>query len=214
MLFNSTSHDDSTGPSTPLNSTAATASTPGSLSDQITQNVEGVLSLQRREWEMTSPSQRRVERLSRLIGRPAYLAGILCFAAIWIVINLNSFGSFKPFDPPPFPLLEGLLTLVALITTTVVLIAQNRQTKVENQHTHLDLQVNLLTEQKVTKLIRLIEELRRDLPMVRDRHDSHAAVLQEGADTSQVLTAIEEIGLATEQTPHGPSRPMQPPKSR
>ena len=171
---------------------------PDSLSDQITQNVEGVLALQRREWEMTSPSQRRVEKISRLIGRPAYLVAILFFSAAWILINSRVLGNIEPFDPLPFPLLEGLLTLIALITTTIVLIAQNRQSKVEQQHAHLDLQVNLLTEQKVTQLIRLIEELRRDLPMVKDRHDAHVAVLQEGADTSQVLSAIEEVGLTTD----------------
>jgi uncharacterized membrane protein len=172
---------------------------PGKLSDQITQNVEGVLSLQRREWESTSASQRRVEKVSRIIGRPAYLVGILCFAAIWIAVNGKPLGDFTPFDPPPFPLLEGLLTLIALITTTIVLIAQNRQSKVEQQHAHLDLQVNLLTEQKVSKLIRLIEELRHDLPMVKDRLDSHSEVLQETADTSQVLSTIEEVGLTTDR---------------
>ena len=59
--------------------------------------------------------------------------------------------------------------MIALVTTTIVLIAQNRQSRLEQQHTHLGLQVNLLTEQKVTKLIHLIEELRKDMPMVRDR---------------------------------------------
>jgi len=198
MQKNLPSQDESSRTATPEpNATPK----PGRLSDQITQNVEDVLSLQRREWELTSPAQRRVEKLSRLIGRPTYLAGVLCFAVIWIVVNCNPLGNFTPFDPTPFPLLEGLLTLIALITTTIVLIAQNRQTKVEQQHAHLDLQVNLLTEQKVTKLIRLIEELRRDLPMVKDRHDSHSAALEEGADTSQVLSAIEEVGLTTDRKP-------------
>lgn len=182
---------------------------PISLSDQVTQNVEEIVALQRREWEMTSPSQRRVEKVSRSIGTPAYLAGIMGFCAIWIVINVGAFRNLIPFDPPPFPLLEGLLTLVALLTTTIVLIAQNRQTRLEQQHTHLDLQVNLLTEQKVTKLIGLIEELRRDLPMVKDRHDSHAAVLQEGADTKQLLSAIQEVGLMTDANP-----PVAKPPSR
>jgi uncharacterized membrane protein len=40
---------------------------------------------------------------------------------------------------------------------------------------HLDLQINLLTEQKVTKLIRLLEELRADMPGVRTRHDPAGA---------------------------------------
>jgi uncharacterized membrane protein len=56
----------------------------------------------------------------------------------------------------------------------------------------LELQVNILTEQKTTTLIRLLEELRRDLPMVRDRHDPDAATLQVPTDAKQILTALEE----------------------
>ncbi len=59
----------------------------------------------------------------------------------------------------------------------------------------LDLQVNLLTEQKVAKVIHLLEELRRDLPMVKDRHDPQAAVMQERADTAQLASALDEVGL-------------------
>jgi uncharacterized membrane protein len=167
-----------------------------SLSEHIDQNIESVVELQRREWETVSLSQRRVERLSRFIGRPMYLITLLGIVAAWAVYNSSAAAwGLKPFDAPPFELLDGIMSLIALITTTIVLIAQNRQAKLEQQHTHLALQVNLLTEQKVTKLIHLIEELRRDLPMVKDRHDAQATALQERADTAQVVSAIEEVGL-------------------
>ena len=178
------------------------------LSGHIDQNIESVVALQRREWESVGLSQRRVERLSRFIGRPVYLVALLGLVAGWIVYNLTapSWG-LKPFDAPPFALLDGILSLVALITTTIVLIAQNRQAKLEQQHTHLALQVNLLTEQKVTKLIHLIEELRRDLPMVRDRHDAQATAMQERADTAQVVSAIEEVGLTRDVQESKPVKP-------
>jgi uncharacterized membrane protein len=167
-----------------------------SLSEHIDQNIESVVELQRREWETVSLSQRRVERLSRFIGRPMYLITLLGIVAAWAVYNSSAAAwGLKPFDAPPFELLDGIMSLIALITTTIVLIAQNRQAKLEQQHTHLALQVNLLTEQKVTKLIHLIEELRRDLPMVKDRHDAQATAMQERADTAQVVSAIEEVGL-------------------
>ena len=107
------------------------------------------------------------------------------------------------FDPFPYPLLEGILTLAALIGTTVVLIAQNRQTRIEQQHMHIALQLSLTTEQKVAKVINLIEELRRDLPMVRNRYDPQAATFSEKTDALQVLSAIEEVGLA--EDPSEPS---------
>jgi uncharacterized membrane protein len=52
--------------------------------------------------------------------------------------------------------------------------------------------MNLLSEQKIAKLIDLIEELRRDLPNVRERHDPEAEVLKQAADPHLVVSALEE----------------------
>jgi uncharacterized membrane protein len=172
------------------------------LSAHIDQNIESIVALQNREWETVGVAQRRVEAVGRWLGRPLYLVGLLTAIAVWVSINVVR-DTRGGWDPPPFELLDGVMTLISLITTTIVLIAQNRQTKLEKQHTHLELQVSLLTEQKVTKIINLIEELRRDLPMVRDRHDAHAEALQESADTAKVVAALQEGGatLADQDLP-------------
>lgn len=169
---------------------------PTTLSDHISDNVEGVVALQRRESDALSPAQRRLEWLGQFVGRPSYFIGVLLVITLWVTFNLAAVRlGFKPFDEPPFAWLDLLVTFVALMTTTVVLIGQNRQSKFEQRRAHLDLQVNLLTEQKVSKLIHLLEELRRDLPNVRDRHDAQANALQERADTEKVLSAIDNVGL-------------------
>lgn len=169
------------------------------LSEHIGENIERIVSIQRKEWEERTASQRRVERVSRIIGRPIYLAGLIAFTGLWVAYNLlASREGWGIFDPFPFPVLDGILSLAALISTTVILIAQNRQSRLEQQHTHLALQVNLLTEQKVTKVIHLIEELRRDMPMVKDRHDPQSEALQAATDAEEVLLAIRDRGLMEE----------------
>ncbi len=143
-------------------------------------------------------AERGLERVSALIGRPVYLIGLLALVVVWIAINaLATVLGFAPADPPPFARLQGLLTVAALATTTVVLMTQQRLARLESHRAHLDLQVNLLTEQKVTKLIHLLEELRRDLPMVRDRHDAEAMALQRRTDTAQMLSALEDVGVGS-----------------
>ncbi|HTV80278.1 MAG TPA: DUF1003 domain-containing protein [Steroidobacteraceae bacterium] len=162
----------------------------------LEENIDSVLEVQKREWEQRPRSQRIVERFSGYIGRPRYLALLMSFVVAWIVFNsLAPHWGASAFDPFPYPLLDGILTLAALFSTTIVLIAQNRQTRQEQQHTHIALQLNLATEQKVAKIIKLIEELRRDLPMVRNRYDPQAERFAEKTDALQVLSAIEEVGL-------------------
>ena len=175
--------------------------------ENLDQNIDSVLEVQKRESEQRPAAHRFVDRISRIIGRPMYLFGLAAFALAWITINLlGPRWGLRTFDPLPFPLLDGILSLAALVSTTVILIAQNRQTRIEQQHTHIALQVNLMTEEKVAKIINLIEELRRDLPMVKDRFDPQAASFAKKTDALQVLTAIEEGGLidnAGEPSAHG-----------
>jgi uncharacterized membrane protein len=102
-----------------------------------------------------------------------------------------------PFDPRPFPLLQAVSTVAALLVTTIILAAQNRQRRSSEERMQLDLQVNLMAERKVAKLISLLEELRRDLPNVANRRDSLAEAMTEAIDPDAMATALEEtIALA------------------
>lgn len=164
----------------------------GPVPEHISQNIDSILTFYRREEQKISDSRRLLETVGGFMGRPFYLACVLCFVFLWLLANtLGELLGFRPVDPPPFSWLQGIVSLGALLTTTVVLITQNREAKLEEQRLELELQVNLLTEQKSTKIIRLLEELRRDLPMVKDRHDPEAAALQKSTNPEEVLAALE-----------------------
>ena len=161
--------------------------------DQISKNIEAVQGFYIREEQRISPSQRVLERIGGLTGQPGYLGFILIFVALWMLANvvMRRFG-MAGFDPAPFFWLQGIVGLGALLTATVVLTKQNRLAKLAEQRAHLDLKVTLLTEQKTAKLIHLLEELRRDLPNVRDRHDPEATALQKAMNPDRVLAALDE----------------------
>jgi uncharacterized membrane protein len=170
---------------------------------QTSQNIEAVLEFYAREEQKISSSQRLLERISHLIGQPVFFGFILVFVMLWLLANgvLRQYGMAE-FDPPPFFWLQGIVGLGALLTATVVLIRQNRLAKLAEQQAHLDLKVTLLTEQKAAKLIDLVEELRRDLPNVRDRHDAQAVALQRSMNPGQVRAALDE-----RSEPNGQSKP-------
>jgi uncharacterized membrane protein len=168
--------------------------------DQISQNIEAVLEFYSREEQKISRWQRILERISLFIGQPLFLGLILLFVALWMLANtvLPHFGMAE-FDPAPFIWLQGIVGLGALITANVVLTKQNRLAKLAEHRAHLDLKVTLLTEQKAAKLIDLLEELRRDLPNVKNRHDPEAAALQQSMNPDLVLAALDENNEPDEQ---------------
>jgi uncharacterized membrane protein len=153
--------------------------------------VETIASLHARGEEAIDVHQRGIEHITAAVGRPVALYLIVLLVTAWVTANVSlSLMGFRAIDPPPFSMLQGVVGLSALLVTIMVLTTQNRQNKRAEQRAQLDLQVNLLAEQKVAKVIALVEELRRDLPTVPNRVDRVAEVMTTPLDPDAVMTAL------------------------
>lgn len=163
------------------------------LPEHVNQHIETIAALHARAESQINFHQRTIETVTANLGRPLFLNLVLLFVGGWVLVNVfpQRFG-LQRFDVPPFFWLDSLISLGALLLTIIVLITQNRQARLAERRAELDLQVNLLAEQKVAKLIGLVEELRRDLPSVKNRVDPEAEAMQEAADPHAVLAALEE----------------------
>jgi uncharacterized membrane protein len=163
------------------------------LPDHISQNIEAIVALHTNAQRGLPRHQRVVEATTTFFSRPAFLYGILLVTALWILPNAlpRRFG-LRQFDPPPFYWLQGAVGFGALLVTTGVLIKQDRQEKLAEQRAQLSLQLNLLSEQKIAKLIALVEELRCDLPNVQNRFDPEAHEMKQAADPQVVMNVLED----------------------
>lgn len=163
------------------------------LVDIVGENIESIVDLHMRAEKRVSHHQRLIETVAANLGRPAFFYLTLLFVATWIGVNLLlPHLGLKSFDPAPFSWLQGIVSLSALLVTTVVLITQNRHGKLDDLRMHLNLQVNLLNERKVTKLIDLVEELRRDMPQVENRHDPQAEAMKEPVNPHEVVKNLHQ----------------------
>jgi uncharacterized membrane protein len=171
------------------NEQTATESLPASAKE----NLELLTRFKDGEEAQISGIQTAIERISRFLGSPAYFAFCVAFILLWIAVN--AFGMQQRWhhvDTPPFFLLQGLVSSNALLLTIAVLIRQNRMAHVAEHRAHLDLQINLLTEQKVTKILQIIDELRRDLTALRGRPDDEVTEMSKPADAHALMHAIKE----------------------
>ncbi|WP_346289498.1 DUF1003 domain-containing protein [Sphaerothrix gracilis] len=161
------------------------------LPQQVVKNIETVINLQAQQ-ERSAPFHERIlERVATIFGKPQFLYFQLIFFVCWWL-----FSRFGP-DPLPWNLLkfdlqEMGVDVASLLIATGVLVRQTRQDQLAEQRSHLSLQINLLTEQKTAKLIQLIEELRSDLPNMRDRYDWEAEIMKKSADPQVVLDILKE----------------------
>ena len=163
------------------------------LPDAVKDNIDSVAEYYQREEAKISATQNVIEDICRRFGSPVYLGSLLLFVLCWTGANLCArLIGWHRFDPPPFFWLQGIVGLNGVVIAVAVLIRQQRMARVAELHAHLILQVSLLAEQKTSKVIQLLEELRVDLPNVRDRLDPEVVAMQVQTDPHAMLNAIEE----------------------
>jgi uncharacterized membrane protein len=134
-----------------------------------------------------------IERISAFLGSPAYFACVVVLIVLWILVNgWAAHAGWHSVDPPPFFWLQGLVSSNALLLTIAVLIRQNRMAQVAEHRAHLDLQINLLSEQKVTMILQIVHELQRELTALRGRPDSEVAEMTKPADAHALMHAIKQ----------------------
>jgi uncharacterized membrane protein len=127
------------------------------------QNIEQIIRLEEEDEKRIAPTERIAETIGSFAGTIQFIVLQLAFVIAWILANTGLLGGTKDFDPYPFSLLSTLLSLEAVLLTAFVLIRQNRMSMRADHRSHLDLQINLLSEQEVTKVLQVLQRITRHL---------------------------------------------------
>jgi uncharacterized membrane protein len=163
------------------------------LPSSTKENLQLLDTFHEREEAQISGVQLIIEKISAFFGSPAYFAFAILFIILWVIFNTyGAHHGWRHVDEPPFSWLQGLVSSNALLLTVAVLIRQNRMAEVAEHRSHLDLQINLLTEQKVTKILQLLDELQRELPALRGQPDSQVEEMSKPADADALMHAIKQ----------------------
>jgi uncharacterized membrane protein len=174
------------------------------LPAHIEETVQAISRLQAQHENRATPVERLIERLTAAIGRPAFLMWLAVVVIGWTLGNLGAPGlGYAPLDPPPFYWLQGAISLSALCVTVIILTSQRRADLLAGLRAQLTLELAILGEQKTAKVIGLLEEHRRDNPLIANRHDPEATDMAKPADPEAVLEAITATPPAEEEEADG-----------
>ena len=160
------------------------------LPSHVEEAVRAVASMHVIHEREATAADRAVDRLTSVVGRPSFLALVVAAMAGWVLAGLL-FGKDWP-DAFPFPLLNLAVSCVAICIAILILTTQKRADRLVQRRQQLALEVSLLAENKASKIIDLIEELRRDLPNVHNRVDLEAIEMASKPDHETVMGVIEE----------------------
>ena len=140
------------------------------LSENVGKRQKTVKSIKAKAAAKRSFIEIVADRTTELLGStPFLIVNVLIFIA-WIVVNTGLIPGVKPFDKFPFPLLTTSVSLEAIILAILVLSSQNRASKVADLREEVQLQVNVITEEEITRMLWMLVLLlkKNGIPIPKD----------------------------------------------
>jgi uncharacterized membrane protein len=161
------------------------------LSDSvIDRNIAALIKRRQVKRTETSVQDRVADAVTGLAGSMKFVYLHVVIYGAWIVINLGWIGPVPKFDPT-FVVLAMVASVEAIFVSTFVMISQNRLVKVADERADLDLQVSLLAEHEITRLLSLVTEIAERLDLPGARNPEFEELLKDIAP-EQVIDRIKE----------------------
>jgi uncharacterized membrane protein len=129
--------------------------------------------------------------LTRFLGSMPFLIASVHFFLLWIIWNIGLLFDSKPFDPFPFPILNTIVSLFAIILSVSVLINQNRQGKVDKVQRQVEFEVNVRAENEITKVLSMLHEIHTKLG-IDNSLDEELKKMKENIDVKEIHKVLEE----------------------
>lgn len=123
--------------------------------DRVSQRLDAISSFKARANAKRSTVDKIADGLTAYFGTVFFLVLNAVFFAVWIVWNMGFVSGLAIIDPFPFGLLTMVVSLEAIFLAIIVLISQNRESKIAELRQEFELYINTYAESEITKLIYL-----------------------------------------------------------
>jgi uncharacterized membrane protein len=139
-----------------------TVPSPPGLGSVLVRNITRMQERRAREEADASVSEKISDYVTRFAGSMTFVAIHAFIYGLWLAANLDVIPGVKPFDPS-FVVLAMEASVEAIFLSTFVLISQNRMMGVAAKQSEFDLQINLLAEHELTRLVSLVDAMAKQM---------------------------------------------------
>lgn len=163
----------------------------------VERNIQSLLERQRQQAKQRSLQDKIADTVTKFTGSMRFVYLHLIIFGGWIAINLGWLPLPK-FDPT-FVVLAMVASVEAIFLSTFVLITQNRMAALADARANLDLQISLLAEHEVTQLLKLVDQIAKqvgvdpaDIPeLIELEQDVRPEAVLDSIETAEQETTIE-----------------------
>ena len=161
------------------------------MSENSTHTQSHIDSIARQEHEFLEQrtlSERVSDRIAGFAGSMFFVLIHVLLVFSWVLINANRSSWIPRFDPYPFSLLGMIVAVEAVVLSSFILMRQNRMTKRAERRDHLNLQVDLIAEKEITKLLQMVRVICEPMGL---KHITEDKELKEFSQKTSVETLTQ-----------------------
>jgi uncharacterized membrane protein len=162
---------------------------PSELAQVVERNIQALLQRKQKQDRAKRLPERIADAVTKFAGSMTFVFIHLVAYGLWIVVNLGLVPGIEPFDPT-FVVLAMEASVEAIFLSTFVLISQNRMAAAADERADLDLQVSLLSEHEVTRLVSLVAQIAQKMG-IEDAHDPELHELARDVAPEKVMDRME-----------------------
>jgi uncharacterized membrane protein len=155
----------------------------------VERNIKALLDRAKDEEATKTTEERVADTITRFTGSMAFVYIHLTLFGLWIAWNSGVLG-LAPFDES-FVVLAMIASVEAIFLSTFVLISQNRMMKHADKRSDLNLQVSLLSEHEITRLITLVTAMAQQMK-IEEAHDPEIEELSQDVRPEKVLDTMDK----------------------
>ncbi len=120
------------------------------LNSRISKNINHIRK------ERRNFSDRLADLVVGFMGRWGFIFGFIGFVALWEGYNIIS---KKPFDPYPFILLTGYLSVFVIPQGSIILMSQARQDEKDRLRDDMDYRINAKNEVLIEEILKRLDRM-------------------------------------------------------
>jgi uncharacterized membrane protein len=154
------------------------------------ENIRIVARLEEELQRERTTAERVADMIAGFAGNIWFAVMHIALIILWVLVNSRVIPIVVPFDPFPFILLALIVSCESVLLSTFVLMKQNRMSLAADRRAHLNLQIDLLAEKEITKLLQLQEMLCRHVGM--PIQDSEVEELSQETAVDQLADELRE----------------------
>ena len=159
------------------------------IASHIAETIEELQAIEARDRETLSAPNRIADMVSRRSGSLWFVFVHVVWFGTWLAINIPAWP--LRFDPFPFGLLTTIVSLEAILLSVFILMSENRQAERDERQAKVDLEVNLVAEREVTKVIALLTAIHHHLGIPVD--DEEVEQMHEPTRVGELVEAVEGL---------------------